>query len=204
MQYCQVKKLLFIVLALTLGVTASAVALQRPVEGSMYQQGKSAEQDLEQQARQKTAEFGRSLKQALVSAIQSEGFPYAVDVCKIKAPDIAQKLSSDGWQVARTSLKTRNPANRPDPWESEMLSAFDAAFKAGKPADKLTAIFSDTSTFRFMQAIPTGKVCLACHGQQVEPGLLQRIQTNYPDDSATGFTLEDIRGAFTLSKELEQ
>ena len=109
-----------------------------------------------------------------------------------------------GWEVARTSLRVRNSANQADIWETQMLNRFDSAFKAGSPITELTATKQDQEAYRYMQAIPTGQVCLACHGQQVEPALLKTIKMNYPMDTATGFTLEDIRGAFTLSKALDK
>lgn len=162
-----------------------------------------AEAQLEQQAKQKISSFSGSLKLSLIEAIQSKGFSHAVNVCKIEAPKIAQQLSTDGWEVARTSLKVRNPDNQADSWEAQTLNTFDSAFKAGSPVTELTAKMQDEQVYRYMQAIPTGQVCLACHGQTVEPVLLETIRTSYPQDAATGFTLEDIRGAFTLSKALD-
>jgi hypothetical protein len=55
-----------------------------------------------------------------------------------------------------------------------------------------------------MKAIPTDKVCLACHGSTVDETLSQAIINKYPQDRAVGFTLEDIRGAFTLSKQTDK
>jgi hypothetical protein len=59
-----------------------------------------------------------------------------------------------------------------------------------------------TKTFRFMKAIPTAELCLACHGKDLAPEVAAEIAESYPDDQATGFALGDIRGAFTLSKPL--
>ena len=157
---------------------------------------------LTKQAKVKTKTFATTLKQALLSAVQSGGFEHGVKVCKDQAPDIAAQLSTDGWQVMRTSLKTRNSDNEPSSWEYDMLVAFDQQFKAGKPSSSLTAASLNESQFRYMQAIPTGQMCLSCHGQNVDPKLYESIKEAYPNDAAIGFTLNDLRGAFIVTKSL--
>ena len=154
------------------------------------------------EAAQKVEAFASSLKGALVKAIQQQGFAHAVDVCKSQAPEIASALSTDGWTVARTSLKARNPKNKPDGWEKGILEDFDHRFKAGIPVSALAAEIREKDQYRFMQAIPTSQVCLACHGSAIESELADTIRSQYPQDAATGYTLEDIRGAFTLRKVL--
>jgi hypothetical protein len=49
-----------------------------------------------------------------------------------------------------------------------------------------------------MKAIPTGKVCLTCHGSNIKLNLRTRINELYPEDKAYGFEIGDIRGAFTI------
>jgi hypothetical protein len=158
---------------------------------------------LRAEAQQIIQQFAGSLKKALVTAIQSGGLVHAVDVCYSTAPDLAKDLSKDGWRVARTSLKTRNTQNQPDDWEAKMLDSFDSQFKAGVNVKELNISLYDQQRFRYMQAIPTDKVCLACHGVSIDAALNDAIMKQYPNDRATGFSLEDIRGAFTLSKALE-
>ena len=166
---------------------------QKPLNGEIYKI----------EAQQKVKQFGQALKQTLVSTIKEKGYHAAVEVCKTEAPSIADELSRDGWSIGRTSLKVRNASNVPDEWEASVLTDFDARFKAGDSPDTLTASTKTQVQYRFMKAIPTAQVCLACHGEQVDASLLDTIQSNYPNDNATGFTLNDIRGAFTLTKELE-
>jgi hypothetical protein len=57
-------------------------------------------------------------------------------------------------------------------------------------------------TFRFMKAIPTGEVCLKCHGSDIDPKVKAKLQEAYPEDKATGYKLGDIRGAFTISQPM--
>jgi len=159
---------------------------------------------LTSEAQHRIKQFAGQLKSALVTAIKEQGLAHAVNVCHERAPQIAQELSTDGWRVARTSLKTRNDVNKPDQWELETLKDFDRRFKGGTAASQLTASLTGPEQYRYMKAIPTDQVCLACHGSSVDADLSASINRMYPNDIAIGFTLEDIRGAFTLSKQINE
>jgi hypothetical protein len=41
-----------------------------------------------------------------------------------------------------------------------------------------------------------------CHGEASNPDIAAAINKAYPKDQARGFSLGDIRGAFTLAKPL--
>ncbi|MGQ8364334.1 Tll0287-like domain-containing protein [Glaciecola sp. 1036] len=154
------------------------------------------------EGKMRISKFAETLKHTLVTTIQTQGLTAAVEVCHQEAPKIADKLSTHGWQLARTSLKTRNQANQPDDWETQNLIAFDKSFKSGAAPDTLMVTSIQDNQFRMMKAIPTGQVCLACHGTSISEEVRTVIHEKYPKDAATGFTLEDIRGAFTLTKDL--
>ena len=58
------------------------------------------------------------------------------------------------------------------------------------------------SLFRYMKAIPAGELCLTCHGKELAPDLAAKLRELYPDDQATGFSLGEIRGAFTITQPM--
>jgi L-lactate utilization protein LutC len=161
-----------------------------------------------QQAHEIIQQFATTLKGELQQAMKSGGPTNAVGVCKERAPAIAASLAEQtGWEVGRTSLKMRNAAlNTPDIWEQRVLKQFEDRKAAGQPVAGMTyaeVVETDDGTaYRYMQAIPTEQVCLACHGGNIEPGLAESIDQAYPDDQARGYAVGDIRGAFTLSKPL--
>ncbi|NNF41121.1 MAG: DUF3365 domain-containing protein [Woeseiaceae bacterium] len=144
--------------------------------------------------------FGASLKQELQEALEQGGAAAAVQVCKDRAPQIASELSrQSGAKVRRTSLRFRNPANAPEPWETAVLDAFDrdAAYADGEPLE----YFQEDSfgSARYMAAIRTGPVCLVCHGAAVADTLDERLAIDYPHDRARGYALGDVRGAFSVT-----
>ncbi|GHF11598.1 hypothetical protein GCM10017044_01740 [Kordiimonas sediminis] len=158
---------------------------------------------LTNEARELAMNFGKTLKAQLLTAFDEGGIMAAVSVCNAQAPQIAQDFKkSTGWTVGRTSLKPRNTANAPSQWQVEMLQMFEQQKLDGMPLKELEWSETAGGTFRYMKAIPTGALCTACHGTDIEPELQTHITSMYPDDKATGFQTGDIRGAFVLTREV--
>lgn len=152
--------------------------------------------------------FARTLQGELQAAMKSGGPTEAIRVCNERAPEIATDLSAEtGMKIGRTSLKLRNPNNAPDRWERLSLQGFEAQRAAGTPAPDLPPRFTVEAddgkpAFRFMAAIPTGGVCLTCHGSSIDSNVQHALERLYPEDQATGFSEGDIRGAFTITQEM--
>ena len=154
-----------------------------------------------------TAGFGKALKPELVTAIQSGGPLAAIEVCNTKAPGIAEAVSLEqGVQASRVSLKNRNPDNAANEWQTSVLQSFEERVEEGEDAGSLswqeTVDVDGEKEFRFMKAIPTGGVCLACHGKNIDPAVTDKLAELYPDDKATGYSQGDLRGAFVVTRKL--
>jgi len=147
-------------------------------------------------------EFGQRLRNELQAAMKEGGPTAAVEVCHSRAPEIAATISAEtGLNLSRTSLKPR--ATAPDDWEAATLRQFEQQKAAGIPVAELeyheVVDVDGTPTLRYMKAIGTDAICLTCHGTNVDSTLKAQIQRLYPEDQAMGFTVGDIRGAFTIS-----
>ncbi|MEZ5506857.1 MAG: DUF3365 domain-containing protein [Gammaproteobacteria bacterium] len=119
---------------------------------------------LEQEAQQVVQQFGGQLKSVLQASMMSGGPVQAMQVCKTNAPQIAQTVGAEqGWVVARTSAKVRNPNNQPDAWEAQVLADWAEKIAKGAPVAglKIAAVVEQNgqSVFRYMQAIPTAWIC---------------------------------------------
>lgn len=156
--------------------------------------------------------FARELKGELGKAMKAGGPLKAIEVCNKVAPGIAQTKSEEtGWDVGRTSLKTRNPDNAPDEWEAMVLKQFEERAAAGeKPAQMahFEVVEQDgKKAFRFMKAIgmpPLSKMpCLKCHGENIDPEVVAKLDELYPGDMARGYKPGMIRGAFTITQPME-
>ena len=143
----------------------------------------------------------------LQAEIAKSGPEGAIAVCQVQAPALARAASQQtGWNVKRVSLRNRNPKAVPDAWERAALEDFDRRAAAQEPAatlERYEAVREDGKTvYRFMRALPTGELCLACHGpvEQLSPAVKAKLAALYPDDRATGYRVGQIRGAMTLTK----
>lgn len=152
--------------------------------------------------------FGARLRAELQRAMQEGGPAAAVDICHEVAPTIAAELAAEtGWRVGRTSLRWRNPDHAPDAWEEEGMRAMAAELAAGAvPGDlerhELVTAVDGRRYFRYLKAIPTGPVCLRCHGARIDSTVAARLGALYPDDQAVGFQAGELRGAFTITQPL--
>lgn len=162
---------------------------------------KASETDLSMVSRNIITDFSGELKDELYAAIQDSGLVYAVSICAERGPEIAARYSSmPGWTVRRVSSKYRNPADKPDDFEQEVLSMLES-----RPAAAGDEYFRWTNengkeSFRYMQAIRVKATCLNCHGdrEKFSDELKQVLDEKYPDDHAYGFSIDDYRGAFSV------
>ena len=181
-------------------ITLGLAAISTDISATDYDTEIAASRDTVQ-------EFMQTLKQELQAGMQAGGPVNAISVCNLTAPAIASTYSArNGWDVGRTSLKLRNPDNAPDAWERSVLEAFEKRKEAGEDPAKMefyeVVRQDDVSEIRYMKAIPTAGLCLACHGEQLDSIVKARLETLYPEDQALGYRAGDIRGAFTITQPL--
>lgn len=159
------------------------------------------------QARHAAGALGSELKRALTTAMQENGPVFAIEVCRIQAPAIAERVSTDGLDVGRTSLNVRNPDNAPDAWEERTLADFERRMAAGEPPAQIESFVIRNDGKRrygqWMKAIPTQGLCTTCHGSDIRPELAEAIDAAYPQDEARGFSVGELRGAFSVEIDLD-
>lgn len=162
---------------------------------------------LASQARSLAGNLMLSLQGELFAAMKDGGPLKAVDVCRVKAPQIATATATGTpWRIARTALKVRNPQNAPDAWETAKLEEFRKRLASGEELKSIEVFevvpVGDRPTFRYMKAIGTASPCLSCHGASLKPEIASKVKELYPEDQAVGFAAGQLRGAFTLSRPL--
>lgn len=147
--------------------------------------------------------FSGALKPQLKKALQTGGPQQAIAICATRAPNIARTLSHEtGWEVKRVSLKPRHQEAQPDTWETKVLQNFNQRQQAGETAAEINYSEQVNGRYRFMQAQGVEPLCLTCHGQQLAKEVEKTLKQYYPNDQATGYSLGQIRGAFSLTKQL--
>ena len=187
------KKILAVVLASSVAASPLAMANEAQYVG---------------ESRAAVKQLFKTLKGTLVGAMKAGGPSKAIAACNLNAQPITMGESNRlGYEIGRTSLRLRNPVNAPDAWEIKVLQQFEARASAGEDMMKMeyhemVETQDGHKQFRYMKAIPAGKPCMACHGELVAPEVLKTIRDLYPMDQATGFKPGDLRGAFTIVRDL--
>ncbi len=135
--------------------------------------------------------FKRELQQALREGM-AEGTAAAISACRVRAPQIAERLSRDGVRVGRTSHRLRNPANAGPGWVAPLLAAY--LDDPGERAPRAVPLGGGRAGY--VEPILVQPLCLGCHGGSLAPDVAARIRELYPEDRAVGFAAGDLRGVF--------
>jgi hypothetical protein len=137
--------------------------------------------------------FMGTLQPTLKSALkQDKTQETAMGACTSMAIQMTNDYNniSPNVKVRRTALKYRNPANKPDATDKEVMYRLQAV-NDGKPV-----AVDMGSTYRVYKPLKMKQSCLLCHGDttQISPKTLKMIRKNYPHDLATDFKLGEFRG----------
>jgi hypothetical protein len=154
-------------------------------------------------------EMASQLGSALQKEMAANGPAAAIKICKDLAPAITSELSrKTGQRITRVTLKARNPLlGSPDAWEQKVLADFAVRAQKENPATiEFAEIVNEPQGkfMRYMKAIPTQDVCLKCHGplETIVPQVKEQLNAEYPHDKATGYSINQLRGAFSIKKAL--
>ena len=160
------------------------------------------------ESRQTAKAFMQALSSTLKEQLANNGAESAISVCQHVAPAFAADYSKAGLIVSRVSLKNRNKTlGEPDAWERSVLEKFDQEKAQAKSVSLMetSAVTEepDGRWFRYMKAIPTQPMCLQCHGKthDISPEVKAILAKEYPEDSAMGYRVGDIRGAISIKQK---
>ena len=137
-------------------------------------------------------------------AIQQGGPVHAVEFCNLKASSI-----TDSWNlvnnciITRDSEKNRNSENFLQNETDKNLWKYYAGNAPGAVSDTLVR---EGDELVFYKPIRIGMpACLNCHGtpgKEIDNATLEKLQTLYPADLATGYQLNDFRGMWKIHFEV--
>jgi len=137
------------------------------------------------------APLKQQLKGELMEGMK-KGAANAIDVCSVRAPEIAKAVGSETVTVGRTSHKLRNPDNAPRAWIKPLLDAYVANPQSLEPR----VVHLDDGRVGYVEPITVGPMCLTCHGSSISQDTKAAIDAKYPKDEAIGFENRDFRGVF--------
>jgi hypothetical protein len=134
-------------------------------------------------------------------AMEQGGSLYAVEFCNLEASGITDSLNNRcNCEIVRISAKNRNPENGLKTDTDEKLWAyFMASHRDGAVHDTLVQEGQQVVYYKpILTAMPA---CLQCHGPVPEINLetYSKIRELYPDDQATGYGMNELRGLWKIS-----
>ena len=128
-------------------------------------------------------EYAKKLKQQLMTGLQ-EGADKAVKSCK----DFVEQQQAH--PTKRTSLKYRNPANKPNALFAEILT------KMEKTRPKSMHLVKRGEARYLVKPIYVKPLCVTCHGSTIAKPIQAKLKQHYPKDRATQYQVGDFRGVF--------
>lgn len=159
--------------------------------------------------RKDAKEFMESLKSILVEEMQTKGIVSAVSVCSDTAQILTNNFGiSKGIYIKRVSFKNRNENDAPNKIEAEALKTFEDLKQKGElkeTTEYFTSVEEDGINYVvYLKPILVQAPCLSCHGSLdlIGSDVKQILQNKYPNDKATGYQLDDLRGAVSIKKIL--
>ena len=149
------------------------------------------------------------LMQKVKQKVEEGSYKEAVSFCNQNALSLTQEKVQELWQkiankynlsyleLRRVSFKFRNPKNKPDEIEKEILKEWELDIRR-KKKPSFTYRKKGDLYYLAMPIYIISPLCLKCHGQEkdLDKEAYKVIKKLYPLDKATGYKLNDLRGAF--------
>jgi hypothetical protein len=150
-----------------------------------------------------STEAQEQLMSTLRKAIDEKGIAGAVEFCNAEALSIVKSVGKEyGVEVRRVSNRYRNPADQPRDDEEALLGAYEYNQETGQSSEPNIQKLQNGEVLLYTRAINIpGQFCLNCHGDpngDINPAVLDKIKELYPNDKATGHTVGDLRGMWSV------
>ena len=140
-------------------------------------------------------ETKKNLVTNLTQKISEKGAENALEFCNVNAIPLTKQLEDQhNVMIKRVSDKNRNPDNVANETERKYIDFFKEQLVLKQ---KLEAKFDNGV---FYAPITTNSMCLQCHGSEkdIKPETLAKIKSLYPNDKATGYKENEMRGLMVI------
>lgn len=136
----------------------------------------------------------------LVTAINSQGTDNALSFCSTRAITLTDSVASTlDVKLKRVSDKNRNPQNAANKDELNYIESLKKALVKG---EKLKPqVNENEKTVIAYYPILTDQLCMQCHGKpttDIKASTLAKLKAIYPNDLATDYSLNEVRGIWVV------
>jgi len=143
--------------------------------------------------------LGGNLQAHLKAGGPMDAFEFCSNNAYALTQDVDKSLGDDV-TVKRISIKYRNPANKPLEDEEPILRALHLMNQNGVVPPREVIQDKGNGVYKYYKPLLINKeACLHCHGDiSKNPKLAAAISEIYPADRATGYKMNDMRGAIVV------
>jgi cytochrome c553 len=142
----------------------------------------------------------------LIKAIQEKETTGAIAFCKTKASSLTDSMGiMKNVLIKRITDKPRNSSNQASEEELGFMIAFKRQIENKGDIRPITKKMDDEVYFYY--PIVTNAMCLQCHGtpnKEITTPVLKTLSELYPQDQATGYDIEQLRGLWRIQFVVEQ
>lgn len=147
-------------------------------------------------------EVSKAFEEMYTTAIEKHGTAGAVDYCAENAFDLLDSLGHYyGVGLKRTSLRIRNPENRPDTLDLAVLNNMQNLGEEGVDLTPMSMKFSGGDGILYAP-IKMQPMCLQCHGIKmrgdIKDDVWAKIRERYPEDVAYDYNTNEMRGVWGI------
>ena len=141
--------------------------------------------------------LGGNLKKHMKAGGPADALKFCSGHARELTDEVNGKLQP-GVSVKRITLKPRNPLNEAKGDEREVLQALETLNRNGVRLPR-HLVQKTAEGYKFYKPLKIGKkVCLKCHGTDIDPKLDEQIRKSYRMDKARGYKMGDLRGAIVV------
>ena len=141
----------------------------------------------------------------LLGTIQNKGVAAAVTFCNERAYPLTDSMATQyKAKIKRVSDKPRNPKNMANTVELAYINVFKEKVAKGDSIEPM--IKEEEGKWNFYYPIITNNLCLNCHGmpeKAIAPDVMAQLYQLYPQDKATGYDVDEVRGLWSIVFETE-
>lgn len=136
----------------------------------------------------------------LMKAMAAYGTAGAVEFCNVHAIPLTDSMATvHDAKIRRVSDRPRNPANQAN--ETELAYINMLKIKEEKQETLPPSILIVDGKMTGYYPIQTARMCIQCHGTlgtDILPETAERLHLLYPQDKATGYGENQLRGLFVV------
>ncbi|MFT5886997.1 MAG: mono/diheme cytochrome c family protein [Arcticibacterium sp.] len=136
----------------------------------------------------------------IMAAMSNRGAENALEFCNTQAIPLTDSMATAlSINIKRVSDKARNPRNKANEEELAYIHILQKQIAASEQLKP--HVNPKGERVKTYYPIISNGMCLQCHGKNIKPNVASKINELYPEDLATGYDANEIRGIWVVEMD---